>query len=213
MNVIMFGSTGGIGRHAVAQGLEAGHHVTAIARRPEKLGIDHPNLTVVQGDVLDAAAVAPGGAIHEAMRGQDAVISSLGVERSEPTILYSAGVANIAAAMQSAGVRRILCISASGLDPGPWWQKLIAKPLLWAAFREMYADLVRMEDFVKTTALDWTIVRPPRLTDGPRTGTYQVMINTPLSHGMLLSRADTADFMVQHLADLATFCGVVEIAY
>jgi putative NADH-flavin reductase len=214
MKVIVFGSTGGIGRQAVEQALEAGHTVTAVARRPEKLTLRHENLRVVRGDVLDAAAFEPGGAVAGAMQGQAAVISAIGVEKREPTTLYSEGVMNIARAMRLAGVRRMLCISATGLKPGPFFQRVIAGPILWAILRDMYTDLVRMEEFVKRSELDWTIVRPPRLTDGPRTGKYEVKINTTFHRGgWSLSRADTADFMVTHLADPATYCATVEVAY
>lgn len=214
MNVIIFGSTGGIGSQAVEQALEAGHTVTAVARTPEKLGIQHPNLTVIRGDVLDASAFQPGGPLRAAMSGQQAVISAIGTDSNAPTTLYSDGLRHITSAMQAEGVRRILCISATGLEPGPWLQRVLARPILWRVMGNMYADLVRMEDFLKTTALDWTIVRPPRLTDGPRTGRYQVRINEQFRTGAwLIARADAADFMVTRLADPKTFCATVEIAY
>lgn len=207
MNVIVFGSTGGIGIEAVRQALDAGHTVTAVARRPEAITIQHPHLTVVKGDAMQPdTLIAP-------MQGQDAVISALGIAKEAPTTLYSDGVRNILAAMDAAGVRRILCISASGIDPGPWWQKIIAKLLLWRFFHHMYSDLVRMEAVVQASDADWTVVRPPRLTDKPRTGTYQVAVNEHLKSGFTLSRADTADYMVRNLADRTTYCGVVEIAY
>lgn len=207
MNVIVFGSTGGIGRESVRQALDAGHTVTAVARRPNAIEINHPRLTVVKGDAMQPDTLtAP-------MQGQDAVISALGIAKEGPTTLYSQGVSNIITAMRAAGVRRILCISASGLDPGPWWQRVFAKPLLWRAFNGMYSDLVRMEALVQASGLDWTVVRPPRLSDKPRTGKYQVAVNAHLKSGFTLSRADTADYMVRHLDDRATYCGVVEIAY
>jgi putative NADH-flavin reductase len=147
------------------------------------------------------------------MKGQDAVVSALGVTTREPTTLYSQGNANIMRAMQAAGARRIICISASGLDSGPLWQRLIAKPLLWLFLKNMYSDLVRMETVVKDSGLDWTIIRPPRMTDNPRTGQYHVAVNQHLSPGLKISRADLADYIVKHLDDSATYCGLVEIAY
>jgi len=207
MKIIVFGATGGIGRQVVEQALAANHQVTAVARRPAAITTQHERLQVIRGDVLEPDT------FKQALAGQDAVVSALGVVSREPTTLYSAGNANIMQAMQSAGVRRIMCISATGLNPGPRLQRLIAKPLLWMAFGNMYSDLVRMENVVKASGLDWTIIRPPRLTDGPRTGHYQIVINKQLSHGMLLSRADVADFIVNHLQDRATYCGMVEIAY
>jgi uncharacterized protein YbjT (DUF2867 family) len=77
----------------------------------------------------------------------------------------------------------------------------------------MYADLVQMETTVQASGLDWTIVRPPRLTDKPRRGEYQIAVNRHLAHGSMLSRADVADYMLTHLNDAASYCAVVEIAY
>jgi putative NADH-flavin reductase len=207
MKIIVLGANGGIGSQVVMQGLDAGHDVTAVARRPESVTVKHERLTVVRGDAQDAASIAP------LIAGQDVVVSSLGVGKNEPTTLYSQGVTNMMNSMQAANVSRILCISASGLNPGPLWQRIIAKPLLWYFLKHMYTDLARMEAAVKASALDWTIVRPPRLTDKPRTGVYQIATNKHLSHGMLLSRADTADYIVRHLKDAASYRAIVEIAY
>jgi len=207
MKLVVFGATGGNGKYIVEQALAAGHDVTAVARQPAKITIQHKRLRVVQGDVMQAASIKP------ALEGQDAVISTLGAPDRAPTTVYSQGIANIMQAMQAHHIRRLLCISASGLDPANLFQKVIAKRLLWTFLKESYTDLVRMETLVKASSLDWTIVRPPRLTNGPRTGQYQIMLNKQLSHGSVLSRADVADYIVTHLGDRATYCGMVEIAY
>jgi putative NADH-flavin reductase len=207
MKLTIFGATGGIGREVVRQALDAGHAVTAVARRPAAITLQHERLCVLPGDVLDAASIAP------ALKGQDAVISSIGIAKDEPTELYSAGIRNIIAGMQEGGVRRLLCISATGIDPGPLWQRVIAKPLLWRFFGHSYADLVRMEAVVRESGLDWTIVRPPRLSDKPRTGHYEVAINRHLRRCNIISRADVADYLVNHIDDSASNCGVVEVAY
>ena len=207
MKVIVFGSTGGIGRQVVAQALAANHEVTAIARRPEAITTQHQRLHVVRGDVLDPAS------FKQALAGQDVVVSALGVVTRGPTTVYSAGVANIAEAMHANVVRRILCVSSNGLEPGPRWQRIVAKQLLWRLYKEMYTDLVRMEAVVKASGLDWTVIRPPGLTDGPRTEHYQIVVNQHLSHGSLISRADVADYIVTHWQDRPTYCGMVEVAY
>jgi hypothetical protein len=80
-------------------------------------------------------------------------------------------------------------------------------------FKNMYTDLVRMEDIVSASNVNWTIVRPPRLTDKERTGQYKIAINKHLSNGLMLSRADTADYMLKHLTDPLSYRGLVEIAY
>ncbi len=207
MKIIVFGAMGGTGKQVVEQALGAGNEVTAIARRPSAVILQHERLAVVQGDVFKPST------FESALAGQDVVVSALGVATREPTTLYSQGNANIMRAMQAAGVRRLLCISASGLEPGPRWQRWIAKPLLWFILKNMYTDLVRMETMVKESGLDWTIMRPPMMTNEPRTGQYQVAVNKPLSSGWKISRADLADYIVNHLDDAIIHCALVEIAY
>ncbi len=207
MNIMVFGATGGTGRHVVEQALAAGHCVTAVARRPEAIETKHERLKVVQGDVLEVETV------KRPVVGQEAVVSVLGVHHLNETNLYSQGVINIIAAMKATGVRRLLCLSANGLDPGPWWQQHLARPILWWAFKHSYSDLVKMEAAVTTSGLDWTILRPPRMTDGPRRGQYQSAINKHLTSGWQIARADVADYIVKHLDDAATYCALVEVAY
>jgi hypothetical protein len=115
--------------------------------------------------------------------------------------------------MQGTKNRRLFVISATGLEPGALWQRIIAKRILWVVLKEMYSDLVRMENEVKASGLDWTIVRPPRMTDKPRTGEYQIAINRHLARANVISRADVADYIIRHLKDTASYCGTVEIAY
>jgi len=208
MKIIVFGANGGIGSKVVEQGLEAGHQITAVVWRPESITIQHPNLKMVKGDVFQL------GTIQASMAGQDAVISTIGISKDAPTTVYSDGIANIMRAMQANGVQRLMCISASGLDPGPLYQKVIAKLFLWRAFKYSYTDLVRMEAEVNAnSSLNWTIVRPPRLTDKERTGQYKIAVNKHLPNGLMLSRADTADYLLKHLNDKQTYRGLVEIAY
>src|ERR1700712_279211 len=151
MKIIVFGANGGIGSKVVEQALEAGHQVTAVVRRLESITLKHPQLKVVQGDALKLES------FMSAMAGQGAVISALGGTGNEPTTVYSAGVANIMKAMQANGVKRLMCLSASGLDPGPLYQKVIAKLFLWRAFKHSYTDLVRMEAEVRASKnINWT---------------------------------------------------------
>jgi len=207
MKLVVFGATGGIGSQVMAQALEAGHEVVAVARRPDAITHHHMRLSVVQGDVLEAATLT------DPVAGAEAVIAAIGARDRRPTTVYSQGITNILQAMQLNRIRRLFCISASGLQPGPRWQRIIAKPLLWAAFKAMYTDLVRMEAVVKRSTVDWTIMRPPRLTNGPRTGKYQVAVNAPLRRGMKISRADVADYVLKHIETAESRCGVVELAY
>jgi putative NADH-flavin reductase len=208
MKLVVFGATGGIGSRVVEQALALGHEVTAVARRPSAITLRHECLTVIRGDVLDAATV------QQPINGQDAVVSAIGVATNKvPTTVYSQGVANILQAMQVAHVRRLICVSASGLEPGPILQRIIAKPILWAILKNSYTDLVRMEAELRKSDLDWTIMRPPRLTNGPRTGRYHIAINKHLSRGSLISRADLADCILKQLENKAADRALIEVAY
>lgn len=205
MKLIIFGATGGIGSQVIQQALAAGHDVTAVARRPAAIALQHEHLTVTQGDVLQADM------LRETIAGKDAIISALGARDRAPTTIYSEGIANIIGAMQASDVRRILCISAGGLDPVVTWQRVIAKPILWLVFKNMYTDLVRMETTVKASDLDWTIIRPPALTNGPRTGKYHSITNNHLPHNFAISRADVADYLIGHLTEPSIFATTVAL--
>jgi putative NADH-flavin reductase len=110
-------------------------------------------------------------------------------------------------------VRRLICVSASGLDPGPGPLRWLARQVLWLMFKDAYTDMARMEAAVKASNLDWTIVRPPRLTNGPHTGQYHVAVNKHLTRGWSISRADLADYIVTHLEDPQIYCAQVEVAH
>jgi putative NADH-flavin reductase len=180
--------------------------VTALARRPDALAIQHERLTMLRGDVLESTTLA------QPLAGQDAVVSALGVHSRAPTSVFSAGLSNIMQAMKTAGVRRLICISAAGLDPGPGLLRSISKSILYRMLRHAYEDMRRMEALVKESGLDWTIIRAPMLTNKPRSGEYQIAANSHLSRGWSIPRADLADYIVTHLADPGSYRALVEIA-
>jgi putative NADH-flavin reductase len=195
MKLIIFGATGTVGRHLVEQALSQGHGVTAFARRPLALKLDHQDLSRQAGDVLDPRAVA------DAVRGHDAVLIALGAGRKGT--VRSVGTKHVIDAMERRGIRRLVCQTTLGAgDSRPllnfFWKHIMFGLLL----REVYADHQTQEAFIKKSALDWIIVRPGAFTDGPATGAYQ--------HGFppaakklksRISRADVADFMLQQLND------------
>ena len=205
MKLIVFGSTGGIGSQVVAQALDAGHQVTAVARRPEMITIQNERLRVARGDALELAS------FQQVLTGQEVVVSALGILTKETTVFYSSSMNNIMGAMRASGTRRLLCVSAGATDPGGW-QRWIIKPILWRLYGGMYTDLLRMETAVKASDLYWTILRLPRLMDEPRTGHYHVAINRHLTLGVSISRSDVADFIITHLTDPATYHATVELA-
>jgi len=195
MKLLIFGSTGSIGRQLVAQALEQGHWVTAFARTPTKLEIKHTNLTTVQGDALDSVAV------EKVMEGQDAVLCSLGA--GAKGTIRSEGTRHIVRAMEKTGVRRLICQSTLGVGDSRDNLNFLWKHIMFGLLlRRAYADHVSQEDCVRQSRLDWTIVRPAAFTDGNRTGEYR--------HGfsgmdktlkLKISRADVADFMLTQLTN------------
>jgi putative NADH-flavin reductase len=192
MRVAIFGATGGTGRQLVSQALERGWTVTAFVRDPAGLPHLHERLAVVAGDARDPAAV------ERALAGHDAVLSALGVSRRTSITICSEGTRLIVEAMRRHGVRRLVCESAYGAGEtrgrGPYAR------LLGVAIRARLADKERMEALVRASGLDWTIVRPPILTNGPRRA--EVRAGTDLRLGMWprISRADVAAFMLAQAA-------------
>jgi len=208
--LLVIGANGGIGRQAVQLALAAGYHVTAVVRNPANLPLIHPKLTLIKGDVLLPDTYAA----H--LTGKIAVISALGIKSTQPTTLYSRGNAILLQEMKKAGARRIFFISASGVEVSPlqpFFVRVLTKYVLQKILRNMYADIRIMEDNIKASDADWTIMRPPRLTDGPATGKYRVAINAYLRRCLTISRADVGHFMLDNLENEQTFRTTVEIAY
>lgn len=210
MKITVFGATGGTGRQVLRQAVAAGHEVTAVVRDRTRLD-DASGLTVVEADVTNPIEIGP------AVAGRDAIVSALGPRDSRsPSTICADGVASIAEAMGVAGVRRLVAVSASGLatdeGDGPFTRRVV-KPILGAVLRHPFADMRRMEDLVRATDLEWTIVRPPQLTDGPRTGKYRAEIGRNVRGGLRVSRADLADHILGCLADHGPLHATVAIGY
>lgn len=208
--VVVLGANGGIGRHAVLLALKAGHRVTAILRTPGKLEINHPNLEIIQGDVLKA------GTLDQHLQNKDVVISAIGKNSLKKTTLYSQGNRNLIDSMQRTGVKRGFFISAAGLEVNPTYSfllRFLTRYVLQTMLCNMYSDLWAMEALIKASTINWTIMRPPKLTDGPETGTYRSDIGRYLFNGLKISRADVAHFIVHNLSNEAIVNKIVEVAY
>lgn len=196
MRLLVFGPTGSVGRELVTQALEEGHEVTAFARHPGSVAGNGGNLTVIKGDALDAARV------RDAMAGQQAVLSALGSPGWKNADIRFQGTRRIVDAMEEEGVGRL--VSLSTLGTGETWQalplkfKLMFRTLLRSPFRAHEAQ----EEYIRSSGLEWTIVRPGAYLDGALTGEYR--------HGFApddrtieaeISRRDVADFMLRQLED------------
>lgn len=178
------------------QALEGRHEVTAFVRDPARLGMDHPRLRIVSGDVMDAARV------EEAVAGSEAVLSALGHTKASTKDIQTAGTENIVAAMKKHGVRRILSLTGAGVRDPKDQPKLSDKIIVFLLERlqgDVLRDAVVHAEVIKESGLDWIIVRGPMLTDGPHTGAYRVGY-VGKNSGSKASRADVADFMLAQLS-------------
>jgi putative NADH-flavin reductase len=209
-NLLIIGANGGIGKNAVEIALKAGHHVTALVRSLANLSIVHANLEIVSGDVMHPET------FEKYLANKDAVISALGERMTGPTTLYSAGNANLLKAMKKTGVKRAFFISACAIEISPvqpFFVRLATKYIVQKLFGNGYADQRIMEKLIKESGIEWTIMRPPRLSNKPATGHYRFVINSFLRKCLGISRADVAHFMIGNLANEATYKTIVEIAY
>jgi len=193
MRLIIFGSTGSVGRLLVEQALQEKHLVTAFVRDPAKLSASHSNLSVIQGDVLDYRSV------EKAIKNQDVVLCTIGA--GSKGNVRAEGTRNIIRAMEHNGVRRFICQSTLGAGDSKgnlnfFWKHIMFGMLL----KQAYKDHELQENYVTQSKLDWTIVRPAAFTDGNRTGNYR--------HGfgphekdltLKISRADVADFILNQV--------------
>jgi putative NADH-flavin reductase len=195
MQLLVVGATGGTGLQVVEQALQRGHYVTAFVRNPAKLTIQHPNLTVLTGDVLKLDSLLP------AVRRQDAVLSALGGELQDKEQVVVNGTNNLITAMHQARVKRLLVVSSLGVGTSaadaPLLSKLVLKTLLSGAM----AEKEKQEQVVRESGLDWLIVRPTSLTNGPLTGKLRIgeQLKFSLFSVPRISRADVAAFLLDQL--------------
>jgi len=208
--IVVLGANGGIGRQTVELALRRGHSVIAIVRNPDNLTVSHPKLIIKKADVMKPETLI------NILEKEDIVVSAIGKNSTAPTTLYSNGDNHIIQAMKYAGASRLFVISASGIEVNPTHNLLIrlaTKYILQRILKHMYADLVRMENIVKASTLNWTIMRPPQLTNNGLTEKYRSSIGTFLHNGTKISRADVADFMLKNIQNKDTFSNTVEVAY
>ena len=221
MKVTIFAATGGIGGQLLQQAVAAGHDVTAVVRNPKKLSAP---IRVVAADLASPDPAV----LQAAVRGADAVLSGLGARSSADNGVAWRGTRAIIEAMEEAGARRIVVVSAAPIgtvpsparpnppnyDPGDgFFMRTLFSPLIKTVLRNHFADLARMEDVLRESSLDWTVVRPPRLTNGSVTGIYRTAYGQNLRRGALVSRADVAHLMLRAVAQPETLRRTIGIAY
>jgi uncharacterized protein YbjT (DUF2867 family) len=219
MRVTVIGASGGIGREVVRQGIDAGHEITAVVRDSPRSGAairEWERVPVGGAARLQVAVVdslSP-GALAGAVGGRDAVVSALGPQgrSSDPTI-NSRGVRAAVMAMRETGTTRIVAVSAAPLfTDGPLVFRALARPVAWATLKPHYSDLERMEQVLRDSGLDWTTVRPPKLTNRAGTGRPGLAVDRA-APGSFVPRADVAATMLRLLADPASIGHAIGIGH
>jgi putative NADH-flavin reductase len=207
MRLLVLGATGGTGLHIVDQAVERGHAVTAFVRSPDALKRFGDRTTVIRGNLLNSFE------LHRVMESQDAVVSAFGPRQppaKEDKALLQRFATALTAAMVQSSVRRLVIESTAFLfkdsifPPANLFGRLF--------FPAIVRDATEMESIVQKSDLDWTIVRPPRLTDKPRTGKYRVTQGHLPPFGLNISRADVADFMIRTALDSTSSRRIVGVS-
>jgi putative NADH-flavin reductase len=210
MKLTVFGATGAVGGLLVDQALGRGYQVTAVVRDAARFP-HRPGVTVAE--VPDLTGV---DALLPAVDGRDAVLSGIGPKSRKDTAVASSTGLSIIHALELAGVRRFVWVSAAPVGPVPEDDSVLNRrlvfPLIGRMLHGIYADLGLVEDALRRSDLDWTVVRPPRLTSGPRTDRYRTAIGANVRSGYVVSRADVAHCMLSALDNPATIREAVGVA-
>jgi len=205
MKLVILGATGGIGLELVKQAVERGHSLTALVRAPERLEAFRDRITIVAGDLLNSTELT------RVLNGHDAVLSSFGPRdpRANGNLLKSFA-SELTKAMLHSGIRRVIVVSVAFL-----FKDMIIPPAYLVGrmfFAHHVADAAAMEEILEKSGLDWTIVRPPRLTEKPLTGKYRVREGHLPRFGFTISRADVADYMIKAVENRSSIGKIVGVS-
>ena len=209
MKILIIGASRGIGKALLACANHDNYQITVLARYPEKVNAQGTNLQVVQGDVLNPDD------LKRAVDQQDAVISCIGVPITfKPVTLFSKAAENLVAAMKDHSNQKLIAVTGIGAGDskghGGFLYDKIFKPLF---LKTIYQDKDREEAIIASSNLDWLIVRPAGLTNGPRTGIYHVITDLEGVVAKRISRNDVADFILKELRDPDHFGNAVLLTY
>jgi putative NADH-flavin reductase len=198
--VLIVGASRGIGLETVKLALKAGHSVRALARSATAIRLHDPRLEKLDGDALDQRT------IERALVGVDVVIQTLGISATPELIfsgthLFSVATRILVNSMEAAAIKRLICVTGLGAGDSRGHGGLLYNAAVWLFLGRIYADKDAQERIIRRSRLDWTIVRPTVLTNGPRTGAYRVLVDARDWRSGSISRADVADFLVKQLED------------
>ncbi|MFB6784290.1 NAD(P)-dependent oxidoreductase [Streptomyces sp. NPDC056352] len=192
MHLTVLGATGPTGQQILEQALKAGQQVTALVRDPARLPQrDDPHVTVVTGDATSVDDLT------RAMTGSDAVLSALGGGKDFKSDLASRAVRALGPAAKAAGVRRIVMLSGLGAGETKQYAGTVVKLGVALLMKQLFADKAQADAELRASGLDWTLVYPAILANGPRSGTYTAHEAPARKVSSRISRADVADFMLQ----------------
>jgi len=198
--VLIIGASRGIGLETVKAALHAGHSVRALARSARRISVDHPKLEKMAGDALQVPTV------KRALTGVDVVIQSLGVTPGpeiifKPTRFFSTATRVLVAAMEEAQVKRLICVTGFGAGDSRGHGGFLYNVAFHLLMGRIYGDKDAQERIVRRSKLDWVIVRPVILTNGPKTNAYHALVDPHDWTCGFISRVDVADFLVKQIDD------------
>lgn len=191
-NVLVIGGTKGTGLEVVRLLLQRGHSVTAIARHPENMPLEHENLQNLLGDVTHAERIA------ELVPGHEVIVSAIGIGTSrKPVTVFSDGIANVLAALPSPATTRLITVTGIGAGDSRGHGTFIYDNIVWPLLlKTVYLDKDKQETMIRASKTQWTIVRPGFLTDEPAAASYRIIDNMDGITAGNISRADVAHYIV-----------------
>ena len=200
LELVVYGASGKLGGPIVEEALARGHDVTAVSRDPSKISLEAPGLTVVKGDLLDAASIA------EIVADKDVVIVSvrgvIGDSGSATSALqYMAAESLVDALYTMNPAPRLIHIGGSGsleVEPGVLFAEKLPTIILPKGLEvEILGQILALEFFGKVDDVNWTYITPPKsFTNGPRTGEYRIGGDRALEDDRGRTRISRKDFAV-----------------
>lgn len=209
MRILIIGATSGIGARLLEQSPDRGYAATVLARKPERVSAGAEDTRIIAGDIRDADAV------HEAVKHQDVVCVTIGISPAfKPVSVFSEGTRNVISAMNRHDVNKLVCVTGIGAgdsrNHGGFLYDRIVLPLL---LKNIYEDKDRQESIIKNSGLDWLIVRPGFLTDGPLTGRYRAVTDYRGVTAGKISRSDVAHFILEEIESTRYFGSTPLLTY
>lgn len=211
LKVALFGATGGTGKEFVKQSSDYNVEITAFVRNPEKLSAEFPELKTIKCSIDDLEI------LREKVRDFDVIVSIVGVsglfQARKPNAIYERTAKNLVKIAEENGISRFITVTSGGIEDAPnepWFFRYLLKPLF---LKNMYEDMKVMEKITKDSNLNYTIVRPPYLTNGKLTKNYQVIKDKWFDDDKDLSRADLAHYLLNCLSDKDIDRRIVGVSY